>query len=107
MLLRIPESCFIEFVGQDIVRRSYQGNDSLLILDVLFAHHGVGLASARLSVGKDADVVALEGVQQHFLSDIFVHAHLGGVVDVLGLWDPESIISHFLYFREQPNDTFC
>lgn len=63
----------------------YQGNDSLLILNILFAHHGVGLASARLTVSKDADIVALEGVQQHFLSNVFVHSHLRGKTDVLGL----------------------
>lgn len=64
----------------------YQGNDSLLILDILFPHHGVGLASACLAISKDADIVSLESVQQHFLSDVFVHSHLRGIIDVLGLW---------------------
>lgn len=63
----------------------YQGDDSLLILHVLLPHHGVGLAGARLTVSKDADVVALEGVQQHLLSDVFVNFDLRGVVGVLGL----------------------
>lgn len=65
--------------------RLYQGDDSLLVLHILFAHHGVGLASTGLAVGEDADVVALEGVQQHLLADVFVHSHLRGVVDILGL----------------------
>lgn len=63
----------------------YQRDDPLLILHILFPHHGVGLASARLAVSKDAHVVSLEGVQQHFLSDVFVHLHLRGIIDVLWL----------------------
>lgn len=63
----------------------YQGDYSFLILYVLFPHHGVRLASTRLTIGKDADVVALEGVQQHFLSDVFVYSDLRGIINVLGL----------------------
>lgn len=40
----------------------YQGNDSLLVLDVLLPHHGVGLASTCLTISEDANVVSLEGM---------------------------------------------
>ena len=48
------------------------GNDSFLPL-LLLAHHGVGFASSCLAVGKDADVVALKRMRQHFLSNVIVH----------------------------------
>lgn len=64
----------------------YQGNNSLLVLHILFPHHGVGLASTRLTISKDADIVAFKGVKQHFLSDVFVHLLLRCIIDVLGLW---------------------
>ncbi|MEQ2210855.1 hypothetical protein XENOCAPTIV_020576, partial [Xenoophorus captivus] len=42
-------------------------------------------ASTCLTICKDADVVSFEGMKQHFLSDVFVHTHLGGIIDILGL----------------------
>lgn len=64
----------------------YQGNNSLLILHILFPHHGVGLACTRLTICKDADVVAFKGMKQHFLSDVFVHLLLRCIIDIFGLW---------------------
>lgn len=63
----------------------YQWNDALLVLDILLPHHCVRLASACLTVGKDADVVSFKGVEQHFFSNIFVNLHLRGVIDILRL----------------------
>lgn len=54
----------------------YQRNNPLLVLDILLAHHGVGLSSTRLAISKDADIVTLKGVQQHFLPNVFVDEHL-------------------------------
>lgn len=51
------------------------GNDSFLSL-LLLAHHSVRFASASLAIGKDADVVALERMLQHFLSYVIVHTVL-------------------------------
>ena len=47
-----------------------QSRDDALVLLVLFAHHGVGLAGAGLAVREDAHVVAFEGVLQHLLAQV-------------------------------------
>lgn len=70
----------------------YQWDDSLLILDILFSHHCVGFARASLTICKDADVVSFESMKQHFLSDVFVHAHLGGIIDILWLGSEINIL---------------
>lgn len=67
------------------MEQPYQGDEALLSPHVRFAHHGVGLSRACLTVSKDADVVALEGVEQHLLPDVPVHPHLGGKAGVIGL----------------------
>lgn len=64
----------------------YQGNDPLLILNILFPHHGVRLASTCLAISKDADIVALKCMEQHFFSNVFVHSHLRGIIDIFRLW---------------------
>lgn len=66
--------------------RWYPGYEALLGPHVRFAHHGVGLASARLTVSKDANIVALKGVEQHLLTDVLVHPHLGGKAGIIRLW---------------------
>ena len=68
---------------------AYQRNDSHLVL-LLSAHHGVALPRSGLSVGKDADVVAFEGVEQHLLPDVPVHLDLGRIVAVLWLKTPSG-----------------
>lgn len=70
--------------GQVSQDRIYQRNDSLLVL-LLSTHHRVALPSSGLSVGEDADVVSLEGVQEHLLSDVPVHLHLRRKAEVLWL----------------------
>ena len=59
-------------------------NNALLSRFVL-AHHGVALAGAGLTVGEDADVVALEGVLQHLDAHVLVHAALARVLRVVRL----------------------
>lgn len=54
---------------------SYLGDYPCLAL-LLFAHHCVGFPSSSLSVGKNAYVVALKGMQQHLLPNIIVHTAL-------------------------------
>ena len=51
----------------------------------VLAHHGVALAGAGLTVGEDADVVALEGVLQHLDAHVLVHASLARVLRVIRL----------------------
>lgn len=83
-------------------RRPYQRDDALLRPHARFAHHGVGLASAGLAVSKDADVVALEGVEQHLLPDVPVHPHLGRKAGIIGLWTGQAALSgHFLETPEE------
>lgn len=53
----------------------YLWYDPCLIL-LLLPHHRVGLPSSSLAIGKDTDIVALEGVQQHLLPNIIVHTIL-------------------------------
>ena len=62
----------------------YQRDDPLLVL-LLPPHHGVALPCSGLAVGEDADVVALEGMQQHLLPDVLVNLQLGRKVAVLRL----------------------
>lgn len=62
----------------------YQRYDPLLVF-LLPPHHGVAFARSRLTVRKYAHIVSLEGVKQHLFSNVLVHLHLGGIVDVLGL----------------------
>lgn len=54
------------------LNRTNHGNDSFLSL-LLLPHHGVGFASSCLAVSKDAHVVALKRVLQHFLADVIIH----------------------------------
>lgn len=39
---------------------------------VIFAHHGVTFASSCLSIGKDAHIVALEGMLQHLNANVII-----------------------------------
>lgn len=84
--LHLVKELFSFRLLSELVVLLYQWNDSLLVLHILLAHHCVGLSSACLTVRKNADVVAFECVEQHLLSNIFVHSHLRGIIDVLGLW---------------------
>lgn len=52
--------------------RTNHRNDSFLSL-LLLAHHGIGFASSCLAISKDADVVALKSMLQHFLANIIIH----------------------------------
>lgn len=70
----------------------YLWNDALLAR-FLFAHHGVGLPRPRLAICKDAHIIALEGVEQHLLSDVQVHLPLGGKAWVLRLWAARGNVS--------------
>lgn len=56
-----------------------------LLAGLLPPHHGVGLPSPRLSVGKDAHIVAFKGVEQHLLPDVPVHLLLRRKLRVLYL----------------------
>lgn len=58
-----------------VSNRTHHGNNSLLAL-LLLAHHGVGFASSCLAVGKNADIVALECMFQHFFTNVIVHTVL-------------------------------
>lgn len=62
----------------------YQRYDSLLIF-LLPSHHGVAFASSCLTICKYAHIVALKGMKQHLLPDVFVHLHLGRIVAVFRL----------------------
>lgn len=42
----------------------------------LFAHHRIGLSSTSLAIGKYTNVVAVEGMLQHFFSNVFVNDYL-------------------------------
>lgn len=53
----------------------YLGDDACLAL-LLLAHHCVGFPSSSLSIGKNAYIVALKGMQQHLLPNIIVHTAL-------------------------------
>lgn len=63
---------------------THHGNDSFLPL-LLLAHHGIGFACSRLSISKDADVVALERVLQHLFADVIIHPVLRRKVGVFRL----------------------
>ena len=54
------------------ISRTNHGNDSFLPL-LLLAHHGIGFASTCLAISKDAHVVPLKSMGQHFLANIIVH----------------------------------
>lgn len=64
---------------------SYLRDNARLCL-LLFTHHSIGLASTCLPIGKYTDVVALEGMFQHLLSNIIVHAALGCKAGVIRLY---------------------
>ncbi|KAH6611086.1 hypothetical protein Trco_001106 [Trichoderma cornu-damae] len=55
-------------------------------------HHGVALAGARLAVGEDARVVALEVVVEELFAEAVVDVFLGGVVLVVGVVAPERAV---------------
>ena len=60
------------------------------------AHHGVALACPRLSVGKDAHVVAIKRVFQHLNADVLVDFRLRGKVGVLSLQQQGQEQRHFV-----------
>lgn len=87
---------------------AYHRYNPLLAFDLLPPHHCVGLASTRLAVSKDADIVPetefvignvnrfyarlavncslpVEGMLQHLLSNVSVHHRLGGEFWIVGL----------------------
>ena len=53
-----------------------QARDEALLVWLWGAHHGVGFAGAGLPVGKNAHVVALKGVVEHFLAQVVVNLEL-------------------------------
>lgn len=61
-----------------------------LLARFLPPHHGVGLPGSRLPVGKDAHVVAFEGVEQHLFANVSVHLLLRRELRVLRLGEMET-----------------
>lgn len=53
-------------------------------------HHGVGLPSPRLPIGKDAHIVAFESMQQHLLSNVSIHLLLRRKLWILHLGEREA-----------------
>lgn len=51
----------------------------------LTPHHGVGLSSPSLSIGKDAHIVAFKGMEQHLFPNVLIHLLLRCKLGVLGL----------------------
>lgn len=74
---------------QKIMNWTNHRNDSFLSF-FLFSHHSVGFASSSLAVSKDADVVALKSMFQHFLADVIVHTVLWCKGGVLWLYDKKK-----------------
>lgn len=64
--------------------RAYLRHDTLLPW-LLPPHHGVGLPSPSLSIGKDAHVVAFKGMEQHLFSNIPIYLLLRCKLGVLSL----------------------
>lgn len=54
------------------------------------SHHGVGLPSPRLPIGKDAHIVAFEGMQQHLLSNVSIYLLLRRKLRILHLEEREA-----------------
>jgi hypothetical protein len=57
---------------------------------LLAPHHGVGLPSPCLPIGKDAHIVAFKGMEQHLFPNVSIYLLLRCKLRVLGLEEIEK-----------------